>query len=176
MEQTNTAAFFPTEDYKIPSSSNYFKFKDGENTFRVLSPAVVGYEYWNNEGKPVRSKTAFATIPADIRTGDDGKPERIKHFWAFLVWNYDQKQVQILQLTQKGVMEAIKALVDNTKWGNPTGYDITVSRSGSGLETKYQTMPSPHTMVPGDADAAMEGRVIDLQKLFTGGDPFEVSA
>lgn len=168
--------FFPSEDYKIPSNSNYFKFKDGENTFRVLSSAIVGYEYWNNEGKAVRSRTAFGAIPADIRTGDDGKPERIKHFWAFLVWNYEQKQPQILQLTQKGVMEAIKALVDNTKWGNPTGYDITVSRTGSGLETKYQTMPSPHTMVPGDAVAAMEGRTIDLEKMFEGGDPFEVKA
>jgi hypothetical protein len=79
--------FFPTEDYKIPSTSNYMKFLEGENAFRVLSSAVVGYEYFNNESKPIRSKTPFDETPEDIK-----KDSRINHFWAFAVWNYEDKR------------------------------------------------------------------------------------
>ena len=32
--------------------SNYMKFVDGENRFRILSPAIVGWEYWNEDVDP----------------------------------------------------------------------------------------------------------------------------
>lgn len=156
---------FLPEGYKVPVNSNYMKFQEGENTFRVLSPAVVGYEYWNNKNEAVRSQKGFAGIPADIRYEDDkktgeSKPSRIKHFWAFAVWNVDAGKVQILQVTQQGVMDAIKALVDNSKWGDPKGYDITVTRSGSGFDTEYQTMPNPHSPVPAEAVEALKAMPI----------------
>lgn len=51
-----TNNFFQDNNYKMPSTDNYMKFKEGENTFRVLSSAITGYEYFNTENKPVRSK------------------------------------------------------------------------------------------------------------------------
>jgi hypothetical protein len=168
---------FLPEGYKVPVNSNYMKFAEGENTFRVLSPAVVGYEYWNSKNEPVRSLKGFNGLPEDIRYEEDkktgeSKPSRIKHFWAFAVWNVDAGKVQLLQISQQGVMDAIKALVDNKKWGNPTGYDITVTRSGSGFDTEYQTMPNPHSPVPVEAAEAYKSMPINLQALFNGGDPF----
>ena len=32
--------FFPTSDYKVPTTSNYMKFVEGKNKFRVLSSAM----------------------------------------------------------------------------------------------------------------------------------------
>ena len=64
-------SFLPDE-YKAPIS-NYLKFIEGENTFRILGNAIVGYEYWNTKNKPVRSKEPFEDVPADIQMDKEGK-------------------------------------------------------------------------------------------------------
>ena len=52
-----TDQFLPA-DYVEPKTSRYMRFEMGRNMFRVLSPAIVGREYWktSDEGsrKPVR--------------------------------------------------------------------------------------------------------------------------
>src|SRR5690349_12062852 len=97
---------FLPENYKIPQSGGaYMKFQPGLNSIRILSSAIVGYEYFTKENKPVRQQEAFEEVPADIKDGG-----KIKPFWAFAVWNYQAKQIQILELTQKSIMTSIKAL------------------------------------------------------------------
>ena len=171
--------FFP-KGYEVPvQAGNYMKFEDGENTFRVLGKAVVGYEFWNVEGKPVRvAKDKLDTINQnDIRRDPvSGNPEKVKHFWAFPVWNYEAKRLQILQITQSTIMTAIKALVDNAKWGAPQGYDITVTKTGQKLTTEYAVMPNPHAPVPEEAQKALKATHIELERLFTGDNPFVVEA
>ena len=167
----NNDNFFPTEDYKLPDNSNYFKFKDGENNFRVLSSAIVGFEYWNTDNKPIRSKEKLEYTPEDIRL-EHGKPTPIKHFWAFVVWNYEAGKVQILELTQKTIMSSMQALIKNEKWGNPKGYDITVTRTGSGLDTEYQVMPNPHTEIDSGVEETYAHRPANLEALFDNSDPF----
>lgn len=164
-------SFLPTNYTKIPTTSNYFKFQDGENNFRVLSSAIVGYEYWNVENKPVRSREPINTIPADIKFDEDGGFS-IRHFWAFVVWNYDQQKVQILEVTQKQIMKALKALVDNAKWGDPKGYDITVTRSGTGFDTEYIIQPTPHSKLEDKIAKLYAETNINLEALFDGADPF----
>ncbi len=41
-------------------------------------------------------------------------------------------------------MGDMKTLFDNEDWGEPQGYDITVTREGEKLETKYSVQPSLH--------------------------------
>ena len=163
MEET----FLPAE-YKIPSTSNYMKLTEGEHNFRVMSSAITGYVYFSTENKPVRSKEAFEDVPADIKQGG-----RINPFWAFVVYNYEAKRVQILEVTQKSIMLPIQALVRNPKWGNPKGYDITITRKGTGLmDTEYAVMPNPHASVSEEVQRAFELRIINLDALYEGKDPF----
>jgi len=163
--------FFPTDDYKVPVTNDYLnKFPQGDTTFRVLSSVVIGYEYFNKDNKPIRQKEQFTTAPADIKDG--GTP---KHFWACVVWNYEAERVQILEIAQKSIMTAIKALVDNTKWGSPKGYDITINRKGTTMnDTEYSVMPNPHTEISDAIKAAYEARPVNLEGLFNGADPFKV--
>ena len=132
-------SFLP-EKYNIPdANSGYMKFKQGDNRFRVLSSAIVGWESWIDEGgkrKPLRWKMDVRKSVEEI--GDDPK-----HFWAFVVWNYDAEKVQVLELTQKGIMATIKNLTQDEDWGDPKEYDIVVNREGEGLETQYQVTPKP---------------------------------
>lgn len=162
-------SFLP-EKYKTPNTSNYMKFLEGKNKFRVLSSAITGFEYWNTENKPVRSPEMFEETPTDIKIDKEGK-YRINHFWAFVVYNYEAKRVQILQLTQKGIMSAIKNYVDEPDWGDPKGYDFVVTRSGSRLDTEYQVIANPHSPAPEEAKAPK----VNLEVLFEGKDPFALN-
>jgi hypothetical protein len=166
----NKNDFLPN-DYKLPDNSGYMKFTAGENTFRILSSAITGFEYFTKENKPVRSQTPFTSTP-DIKVGQDGK-KTIKHFWAFVVYNYNAEAIQILEITQKTIQGAIKALVDNKKWGSPMAYDITVTKVGESLETEYNIMPNPHSELPKEISEDYQNRHIDLTALYRGENPFE---
>ena len=144
------------------------KFAEGDNTFRVMSSAIIGYEYFTKENKPIRSREPFDETPADIK--DKGV---VKHFWAFVVWNYEAKRIQVLELTQKTIMTSIKALTANPKWGDPHKYDITVTRTGSGMETEYNVMPNPHAEVTEEIASAYLKANINLPAIFDNGDPFQ---
>lgn len=157
-------SFLP-EDYKEPQG-NYLKFQDGKNKLRVLSSAITGWEYWNKENKPIRSKTPFQGIPADAKV-ENGKPIKPRHFWAFVVYNYDAGAVQIAQITQKGIQDDLRALIEDDTWGDPTAYDLTITKSGSGFDTKYTVMPSPKSEAPSE-----DISYINLKALYDGMDPF----
>lgn len=161
--------FFPSNDYKVPETSNYMKLTEGSHTFRVLSSAIVGYEYFKSDNKPVRSRDIFDEIPDDMK-----KDGRISHFWAFVVYNYEAKRVQILEITQKTIMTPLKALIDNPKWGSPFSYDITITRKGTTKQdTEYTIMPNPSEPLSEEVqNAYIGGPKIDLEKLYKNEDPF----
>lgn len=163
--------FFPQADYKIPNTSNYMKFAEGENPFRVLSSAITGWEYWNTDSKPIRSDEEFDGVPDDIKTEKNGSV-KIVHFWAFVVYNYNAKRIQILELTQKGIMRDMQAYLNNPKWGKPFDYDFIVHRSGSGLDTEYSLSVNPKAPLDEDILAKYTSTSINLKSLFSGDDPF----
>ena len=164
---------FLPDNYEIPKQpSNYMRLEEGSNVFRILSSAITGYEYWNTQNKPVRSATPWEDIPADIKLDLQGQI-KIKHFWAFVVWNYAEKRVQILELTQPSIQKAIKVLVNNPKWGDPKKYDIAVNRIDENITT-YNVQAEPPISEP--ADDILENyakKRINLKALYTGKDPFD---
>jgi hypothetical protein len=157
---------FLPKDYEAPKTEgNYFKFKKGLNTFRILSPAIAGYEYWTTANKPMRSREPWEEVPEDAKKNENGQFQ--KYFIAFVVYNHEAKKVQILEITQKTVREAIESLAMNKKWGDPSKYDIAVEAKGDGLEREYTVLPEPHSDAPA---ADISG--INLKALFIGEDPF----
>lgn len=166
-------AWLPT-DYKVPENSGEFmKLGQGENRFRVLDKAVLGYEYWvdivDADGKAQRKpKRVKMDTQIDIgEVGDNG----IKHFWAMPVYNLDTKSIQILVITQKGIQKAIKALVDNKKWGSPENYNLVISRVGEGLDTEYTITPEPRDEAEErmlkDIKASYDAIRVDLNDLYS---------
>ncbi len=164
---------FLPDKYKVPvSGGKYFKFMPGENNFRIISSAVIGYEYWDINDKPKRVKELPKRRPADIRLEKNGTI-KIKHFWAFTVWNYEKSEVEIMEITQKTIMNAIKSIIDNPKWGDIKQYDITITKEGEALATEYAVMPNPKTeLEPKIVDVINKSKV-NLEALFTGANPFE---
>ena len=107
---------------------------------------------------------------ADIEEG-----ERVSHFWAMPVFNYEEKRVQVLEITQKGIQKDITALARNAKWGSPLEYDITVRRTGEKLKTEYSTLSDPKEKLSKDildAFQTVKDAGFNIEALFDGGDPY----
>lgn len=151
---------------------------------RILGKALAGIVAWTADNKPARFKSE-ADIPEDFnwRLHSDGqhkgKKEFPKAFWAMPVWDYEVSEVRVWEVTQSGLKDALRSLAANPEWGSPLGYDVTVTREGKGLNTKYALSPSPKSAVPVEAAQAWNDAVaagFDLERLFGGGDPFSGAA
>lgn len=156
---------------EVASSGSYMKLRQGKNKIRILQDPIAGWIYWSAANRPVRMKEAPAEVPADIRRDDDGKAERIKHFWAMVVWNYASECVCILEITQATIQKHILALAQSD-WGSPLDYDLEITRTGEKLETEYTVLNLPPKPTPAAAAKSLEERPINLMALFDGGDPF----
>jgi len=161
---------FLPDNYEAPAgNSNYLKFQDGETRFRILSKPVIGWLDWKDK-KPLR----FPMDKKPTAPIDPAKP--IKHFWAMVVWNYATSSVQILEITQTTIHQAIQTLSKDADWGAPFAYDLKVIKSGKDMDTKYAINPAPKKSLPEAAFNAAREKKICLAELFTGGDPFNSTA
>jgi len=169
---------FLPPDYKVPvGQQNYMKFQQGENVFRILSNPTLGWEWWTDsidkEGRQIRTPHRVREqdgVPVDA-VDEDGRG--VKHFWAMIVWNYQDKRVQILEITQKGIQRAIQALSRSKGWGDPKNYDISVTRSGEKFETEYSVMPIPPKPLSKEIAVKFNETYVRIEALFDGSDPFK---
>jgi hypothetical protein len=172
---------FLPKGYETPETpSNYMELEEGQNYFRVLASAIVGYEWWEDAGengrKPTRVRTADE-VPDAVKNATE-KRAQAKHFWAFPVYNYQTKSIQVLELKQQTIMKAIEAFVKNPKWGNPQRYDLVIEKVKTGSkdwDVEYHVIPEPPT--PLDAGIVELAKMVPvrLEALYDGGDPFAVT-
>jgi len=185
---------FLPEKYVVPQSSgssrgrylNLSNIPEGEPfKFRILpTPLLLGWLYWTVDNKPRRlpfiedvpGNGRPAHTPDDIRIGDDGLPDKIKHFWAVVIWNYKDNILQVFEITQATIQEGVRGLCKDPDWGNPRNFDIKITRSVQGKQTKYVVSPGKEFATPPEALAALAASPINLSALLTGGDPFSTSA
>jgi hypothetical protein len=114
------------------------------------------------------------TIPVDADiSGEAGWNP--KHFWAMVVYNFDEKAIQILEITQKSILESLQNYIHNPDWGDPRDYSITVTREGEKLGTKYEVVASPHKPTPKEVLEEYKKMNINLEALFDGKNPFDAS-
>lgn len=168
-------SFIP-EGYKIPQSpSQYLKLEEGTYKLRILSEQpFIFYEYFTNENKPVLLTERPAELPANIKPNKFTEKKEIDEVWGLAVYNHDLEQVQILKVTQVSIKRAIIALAENPDCGNPTGYDITITREkDKSGKTTYAVIASVKSReVP--ADALAKAKTIKLSELaVAGGKPFD---
>jgi len=62
-------------------------------------------------------------------------------------------------------------------YGDPTGYDIKINKTGEGKETEYSLVAAPPKSVTKDMAEAFDAVTCNLNALFDGEDPWaEASA
>jgi len=150
---------------KTSQTGNYFKFKDGDNKIRILTSPIVWYVYFNVDNKPTRSKEVIKD-PIDIK--EDWK---VKQFWAMWIWNYDEKKIQVMEITQASIKQQLTWFINDEDYGSPLEYDIKINRTGKWLDTEYQVKPLSKTPVSAEITEELMETNINLEKLFEGGHP-----
>ena len=167
---------FLPENYTLPKGdSNYYKLEDGDNVFRVLSPATVGWKYWTDEKGEVLERPVKGCKSICVKTPQEAK-QPARHFWAFVVYSYKSNAIHLYEITQMGIMEAIQQFILNPNWGDPQGYDLIVNKTGTGLDTKYQISVNPKVELDQGILKLYQDMQIDLQALFRGEDPFKAES
>lgn len=140
--------FLFTEDFKVESGagSDFIKLPEDGSAIRILplNQAVVGYEYWTNANKPVRSATKFESTP-DIRVDEKTKKaDRPRQFAAFVVWAVEEQKVGIIQISQASILNALAEIDGGDDYDLAAMNTLVkISRTGAGLKTKYTVMPVP---------------------------------
>ena len=93
---------FLDQNYQKPERGGaYFKLNQGDNIFRIMSPAVTGWEDWKEEGGkkiPVRTKEKQEPLVV-------GKNP--KHFWAFAIFDYKDTKIKIMQVNQASIQDSL---------------------------------------------------------------------
>lgn len=160
-------SFYPQGYEPKDPPSDYMRLQPGENRIRILANPIIGYETWideDNKRKPIRYKD-FNKAVADPRA------DKIKEFHAFIVWDYASQDVQLLSLTQKTIQKAIFNHATDPDWGDPTRYDIIISKSGKGLETEYNVKMKPSKPMDEAITDAFKQVKIETEEYFNNGHP-----
>lgn len=164
---------FVPETWKPESGGNsrYTKMKENEAVkLRILSKsAILARLRWTTENKPIRWRD---NEPEPTRT-DWREGEHAKQVFILNVYNYTTKQIEVWEIPQKSIQATIVDFAKHEDYGDPTGYDFTIKRTGKGLETEYSVMPSPPKAINKEVEEALLHCVPDLEELFVGGDPFK---
>lgn len=102
-------------------SGSYLKFEDGKTVnVRIVSDPVIFDSVFEAPGVPRTVSTKY----------------------AFLVYNLDEKEVQIMQLPKTGY-RALSAVAADEDYGNPmeNNYLLKITRTGQKQQTKYTIVP-----------------------------------
>jgi len=172
---------FLDENYKEPElPSNYTKIEEGETVLRILAKPQMGWQGWRDE---VNEKGENVSKPVRVR--DDGKDSfdvadfdedvrDVKFFWVMPVWNYNEGVVQIWNIPQTTIRKALVALNRNKAWGNPVGYDLSITRTGKEKQdTKYTVMPNPKAELESTILVKYNEMKIDWDAWWVSDDPFQ---
>lgn len=161
-------SFLPDGYERPKSEGDYMKFKPGANTFRIVGKPKIGFVGWYQDGegrRPVRREDSL-DFPGE------GLTQAPKFFWGLEVYNYEAKKLQVLEITQSSILDKIELLNNNPQWGDPSGYDIVVTKSGEGLDTTYDTQSNPPTPMNNAILDALNNKRADMDGWFNGGDAF----
>jgi hypothetical protein len=85
---------------------------------------------------------------------------------------------KIINLNKTTVLKKFLTYCKAEEYGNPTTYDIRISRTGTGMDTEYELLALPPKAVPKEIATAYAAECANwnLAAMFDGDDPFGESA
>jgi len=172
----------------MDSKGKYTKFPQGKTKLRFLTEPMAGFQVWiedENGRRPVRCKAEKKTIdgievsiPSQVLPQATRPDDYQKFILVSLVWNYNTEQIEVFVVDKATIWKPLAEYNNNEDWGSPTNYDITITKVGEGRDTTYSVIASPAKAL--DKQIAdkfkSEKESIDLEKIFTGENPFGVTS
>ena len=180
-QMTTTGAPFLPEGYVRPDRSKQFmKLSEGDNQFRILSTALLGWLLFSEDGphrKPFEEPFSKEEVDEiKPKKNDDGSTQMPRHFWVMFVWCYKTKSIKVLEITQGSIMKGMETFLKDEDYGaDPTKYDFVITREGTGKnDTSYTIRAKPPKAISKEATKAVEANQdkADLLALMNGEYPF----
>lgn len=183
-----------SSSYREPTQpSQFVKFEIDKTTrIRILDEGIAGFEAWTeSDNKPVRlpmneqgQPEGKFLVPVkkklkqDPLTGEwvQTNEDKISVFWAFTVWNYDLKQIQVWSFTQSGIKKAITNYRQDPDYSDMLSYDLKITKRKTGekkTDVEYAVLAGKESELPAEATEAMLSIDIDLNRLFVGEYPIK---
>lgn len=169
------------------------KLPDGGSVrFALLSDEPLEfYECWgqapDGSNKPFRFDYEPTTEDINAELGDYVVREKmggtgidLKFAIALPVYNFETGSVQVLSITQKGLIREIDSISQNEDYSDLLQWDFTVTKGkGSNGFIEYKILPGPRKKgTQSEIDAAwsdVKAAGFDISRLIGGGNPFKAS-
>ena len=153
-------SFFEIWGESISNSEHVKPFRFSKNPTESEILTVMGGDYRVREVNPEWAKT-----PGQLET-----PKRV---FVFTVWNYESKQVEVMSVKQKSIIDGLKELSRTEEYSDLTGWDLKVARVS---QTQYSVTPLPRKK---GTESEVENALTDAQssgfdvtRMIENGDPF----
>jgi len=175
---------FLPDGYEPPkTSSRYTKFEEWKQIrLRILTFPILGWEFWNKtnpkEPKPVRYKynvDNYKLAKQEAMNNPKLDDQRVNHFWAMVVWNYDTKQIEVCEIVQKTIQSAIRNYIEDKDYGNPLNYDIKIFKKKENDKVTYETTPWLPKEITDEVREEYLTNPVNLIALFYNADPFDTT-
>lgn len=149
------------KEYGIGGSSNFMKLEPGENIVRFVSEFEVrGIHQFKNEKGKFETHTCFGKQKGCIYCNADNKIT-VK----YLSWVIDQKdhKIKLLEIGHT-IFKQLGQYQDDPDYSfdSVPNYNIKIKKTGEGLSTEYQVIPSPKRY---ELDAKEEEEVMKLKPI-----------
>ena len=164
----------------------------GSARFHITSEEPLEFfECWGEEVdgsgvKPFRFLEDPSPSDIDAEMGDNyqRRPNRdgtghepVKAAMAFFVYNYETSSVQVLQISQKGIIRELDQLTQMEDYADLENWDFVLGKEGSGITTEYSLRIVPlKKSSKAELKKAWDDAVdsgADIQRLLDGGNPFK---
>jgi len=169
---------------------NPSKIADGGSIrFALLSSQPLEfYECWGQAPDGAIKPFRFDYEPTDedirVELGDFEPREKIggggidvKFAIAVPVFSYEAGGIQVLSITQKGLIREFDALSQDEDYSDLLAWDYTLSKKGIGIKVEYKLLPGPRKKGAqaeiDDAWSDAESAGFDITRLISGGNPFK---
>lgn len=167
-----------TVKYDIKGDDRYLRLNMIEENspyrIRFLGNAITGWEVWveDDEGeKKLRFEEKPDELPENAKADMSGRKE-YKRFISCVVYDYKLEKLRVLDLNQPGVMNKIFEYDDDPDYGDPTGYDIKITKTVKGKKTSYSVNAAPPKAVAPTIEKLFKATPCDLNRLFDNEDPW----
>lgn len=170
---TLNATFFEEVLTESGSSSRYVNLGkiEGEKRLRYMGRGITGFTAWTTENKPVRWEMKPEELPDNIKPDMNGSIAA-KKFMAGVVWDYDDSQFKILELTQISVLKQLAKYQADEDYGDWASYDIKITRDQKGDKVAYTLLAAPPKAVKPEIFKEFEKIDVNLDALYEGKDPW----
>lgn len=122
-------------------TGDFYKLESGKNMFRIVSDFAWGFRYnYDSREEGMTLNNPFYKINDPLV---EKNRDKLVLTCAMVIYDYAGSEFKIFMVTQKNILNAIREYTDNPNYGDPTAYDLIISRTGDKKETRYQVIANP---------------------------------